>query len=193
MDKLIKILQENNGVITYRDIENNHLSYANVNSLIREGELKIDERGIYRYADAYVDEYFSLQYRFSKGVYSLETALWLHGLSLTIPNEPVMTFPYGTNTLAIRQAGIKPIIARSFHELGIIEMERQVGQNIFVYDMERTLVECLRSVHHVDVQIIAPAFKSYFNEQQPNVSKLFEYAHLFKVEKKLQSYIEVLL
>ena len=40
--------------------------------------------------DTYIDDYFSLQYRFP----SLETALWLHGLSLTIPFEPVMTFPF---------------------------------------------------------------------------------------------------
>lgn len=103
------------------------------------------ERGIYHLPDTYIDDFFSLQYRFPKGIYSLDTALWLHGLSLTVPFEPVMTFPFGTNTRLMKEAGVKPIVARNHHEIGIIKLERQAGQFISVYDMERTLVECLRT------------------------------------------------
>ena len=85
------------------------------------------EIGIYHLPDTYIDDYFSLQYRFPKGIYSLETALWLHGLSLTIPFEPVMTFPFGTNTRPMKEAGVKPIVARKYHEIGIIRLERQAG------------------------------------------------------------------
>ena len=127
---------------------------------------------------------FSLQYRFPKGIYSLEIALWLHGLSLTIPFEPVMTFSFGTNTRPMKEAGVKPIVARKYHEIGIIRLERQAGQFISVYDMERTLVECLRTAYHVDIQVIAPAFQAYFKKGAVDYAKLYHYAQLFKSNRK---------
>ena len=108
------------------------------------------------------------------------------------PFEPVMTFPFGTNTRPMKEAGVKPIVARKYHEIGIIRLERQAGQFISVYDMERTLVECLRTAYHVDIQVIAPAFQAYFKKGAVDYAKLYHYAQLFKVTEKLQSYVEVL-
>ena len=75
-------------------MEELNFSYQQLNQLVSKGKVESIERGIYHLPDTYIDDYFSLQYRFP----SLEIALWLHGLSLTIPFEPVMTFPFGTNT-----------------------------------------------------------------------------------------------
>lgn len=66
----------------------------------------------------------------------------------------------------------------------IIKLERQAGQFISVYDMERTLVECLRTAYHVDVQVVAPAFQAYFKKGAVNYAKLYHYAQLFKVTEK---------
>lgn len=156
------------------------------------GELEQDDPGIYYRPGIYVDELFTLQYRYPKGIYSLETALWLHGLSLTIPFEPIMSFPYGTNTKLIKDAGIKPIITRSNYNEGIVKVQSPGGQLVHVYDAERTLVESLRSVYKIDTQITASAFKAYVAREKINYSKLFEYAKMFNVEKKVQSYLEVL-
>lgn len=71
-------------------------------------------------------------------------------------------------------------------------LTRQAGQFISVYDMERTLVECLRTAYHVDIQVIAPAFQAYFKKGAVDYAKLYHYAQLFKVTEKLQSYVEVL-
>lgn len=185
-------IKNNHGVITFRDMEELNFSYQQLNQLVAEGKLESIERGIYHLPDTYIDDYFSLQYRFPKGIYSLETALWLHGLSLSVPFEPVMTFPFGTNTTLMKEAGVKPIVTRNYHEIGIIKLERQAGQFISVYDMERTLVECLRTTYRVDIQVIAPAFQVYFKKGAVDYTKLYHYAQLFKVTEKLQSYVEVL-
>lgn len=194
VDKVNNILQvfRQNGFLTYKQIIEKELSYKTILKMAREGIIEIEEKGLYRLPDFYLDEFFILQYRFPKGIFSLETALFLQGLSLTIPFEITMSFPYGTNTKNIKEEGVRPIILRSNFDEGIIEIERISGQSIKVYERERILVECLRSVHQVDVQIIAPAFKKYFQSNQVNVSKLFYYAQLFKVMDKLQAYIEVL-
>ena len=194
VDKVNNILQvfRQNGFLTYKQIIEKELSYKTILKMAREGIIEIEEKGLYRLPDTYLDEFFILQYRFPKGIFSLETALFLQGLSLTIPFEITMSFPYGTNTKNIKKAGVRPIILRSNFDEGVIEIERISGQSIKVYERERILVECLRAVHQVDVQIVAPAFKKYFQSNQVNVSKLFYYAQLFKVMDKLQAYTEVL-
>lgn len=165
-------IKNNHGIITFRDMEELNFSYQQLNQLVRKGKVESIERRIYHLPDTYIDDYFSLQYRFPKGIYSLETALWLHGLSLTIPFESVMTFPFGTNTRSMKEAGVKPIVARKYHEIGIIKLERQAGQFISVYDMERTLVECLRTAYHVDIQVIAPAFQAFFKKETAVIDTL---------------------
>lgn len=192
-DKKLKILiKENKGFITYEELKKNQISYASIHGLISQGRLITEERGIYQLPEVYLDEYYALQHRFSKGVFSMETALWLHGLTLTVPNEVVMTFPYGTNTKTIKSAGVKPVILRSNYFGGVMDLIRINGQKIKVYEQERVLAECLRNIYDLDVQIIAPAFKIYVEKGNVDYSKLLKYAKMFKVEKKVQSYLEVL-
>jgi len=192
MMNLDNLLKDNNGVITLRQVKEFKIPYSHIRKKLDSGEIEKEEAGIYCLADAYVDEYYIASYRYPKGVFSLEMALWLHGLSLTIPFEMIMSFPYGTNTKLLKQANIKPIILRNNYDIGITTIKTPNGHLVPVYDVERTLVECLRPVYKIDVQISAPAFKMYAQKGRINFSKLSYYAKLFKVEKKVQSYLEVL-
>ncbi|MDO5376610.1 type IV toxin-antitoxin system AbiEi family antitoxin domain-containing protein [Staphylococcus rostri] len=192
IENIITSFQEHQGFLTFQQVVEENLPYKMLLKMIEEGQVEVETKGLYRLPDTYLDEWFVAQQRFSKGIFSLETALWLHGLSLTVPFEMTMSFPYGTNTKNIKVEGIRPIVLRSNYDEGIIVLERQAGQKIKVYEPERVLAECLRPVYQVDVQIIAPAFKMYFQHHRVNYSKLFHYAQLFKVTNKLQSYMEVL-
>ena len=192
MSRIDKLIKENKGYITYSEAKKSGVSYNDIKKRIVSGEVIKEDAGIYKLPDMYVDEYFTLQYRYPKGIYTLETALRLHGLSLTVPFEPVMSFPYGTNTKLIKDAGVKPVILRSNYSVGIVEVTTPGGQNVKVYEKERTLAECLRPIYKMDVQIIAPAFKSYAAEGKINYTKLLKYAKMFKVEDKVLSYLEVI-
>jgi len=192
MSRIDKLIKKNKGYVTYSEAKKSGVSYNDIKKKIISGEVIKEEAGIYKLPDMYVDEYFTLQYRYPKGIYTLETALWLHGLSLTVPFEPIMSFPYGTNTKLIKDAGVKPVILRSNYNVGIIEVATPGGQKVKVYEKERTLVECLRPIYKMDVQIIAPAFKYYVAEGKINYTKLLKYAKMFRVEDKVLSYLEVI-
>jgi len=190
--KVHELIQKNTGYLTFSQARDEGISYSTLSKLLEAGALISEERGIYQLPNAYIDEYVILQHRYPKGVYSLESSLWLHGLSLTIPFELTMSFPYGTNTKLIKKSGIKPVILRSNYSDGIVDVKTPGSQSVMTYEVERTLAECLRPIYKVDVQIIAPAFKSYSQNRKINFSKLFYYAKIFKVESKVQSYMEVL-
>lgn len=58
-------IKNNHGVITFRDMEELNFSYQQLNQLVSKGKVESIERGIYHLPDTYIDDYFSLQYRFS--------------------------------------------------------------------------------------------------------------------------------
>ena len=191
--EIIEYLKRNNGIISYREVKEAGLSYRTYRKMIEQEELEPLGNGLYGLTDNYMDDWYLIQLRNPKGVYALDTALWLHGLSLTVPFEKTMMFPYGVNTSTIRQAQeVKPVVTRTNFDVGIVEIERQKGQQIRIYEIERTLVECLRPVYKMDVQLIAQAFKLYFQKYSVNYQKLMHYAKLFRVTDKIYSYIEVL-
>ena len=191
--EIIEYLKRNNGILSYREVKEAGLSYRTYRKMIEKEELEPLGKGLYGLAEYYMDDWYLIQLRNPKGVYALDTALWLHGLSLTVPFEKTMMFPYGVNTSTIKQAQeVKPVVTRTNFDVGIVEIERQKGQQIRIYEIERTLVECLRPVYKMDVQLIAQAFKLYFQKYSVNYQKLMYYAKLFRVTDKIYSYIEVL-
>lgn len=184
--------EDNDGLLNFNQVKQLGLSYYTLNLMLANKEVSSDERGLYSLPDVYIDEWFAIQHRFPKGIFSLDSALWLHGLSLTVPFRPTLSFPYGTNTKNIKQNNILPIVLRSYYDIGIEQLERQPKQSILVYSRERTLAECLRSIYKMDIQLISTAFQIYFKSNQHHLDELYYYGKLFKVTRKLQSYIEVL-
>ena len=184
--------EDNDGLLNFNQVKELGLSYYTLNLMLANKEVSSDEHGLYSLPDVYIDEWFAIQHRFPKGIFSLDSALWLHGLSLTVPFQFTLSFPYGTNTKNLKQNNILPIVLRSYYDIGVDRLERQPSQIISVYSKERTLVECLRPIYKMDIQLISSAFQMYFKENKYNLDELYYYGKLFKVTSKLQSYIEVL-
>lgn len=184
--------EDNDGLLNFNQVKELGLSYYTLNLMLANKEVSSDEHGLYSLPDVYIDEWFAIQHRFPKGIFSLDSALWLHGLSLTVPFQFTLSFPYGTNTKNLKQNNILPIVLRSYYDIGVDRLERQPNQIISVYSKERTLVECLRPIYKMDIQLISSAFQIYFKENKYNLDELYYYGKLFKVTSKLQSYIEVL-
>lgn len=140
------------------------------------------------------DEWLIAQYRYSKGIYSHETALFLHGYSDRTPASFNMTFPRGYH---IKKNWDIPILERyavkEIYQLGIITMESPAGHKIKVYDLEKSLCDVVRGNETFDIEIVNNAMKRYAKDKNRNLRRLMEYAKLLKVEKKIRNYMEVLL
>ncbi len=67
-------------VILTRDITNMGLHRSILKKFVDKGLITKLERGIYIKSDAFEDEFLVLQSRYSKGIFSDETALFLLGL-----------------------------------------------------------------------------------------------------------------
>ena len=105
-----------------------------------------------------------------------------------------MTFPMNYNLTNPKNENIRCVqCKKEIYDLGIEEVITPGGNAVRAYSVERTLCDILKPHSHVDIQVVTGAFKRYAANSNKNIPALSEFAKLLKVEKKLRSYLEVLL
>ena len=91
--RLLELAKRNNGIITTAMAVDELLPRGSLKYLVDIGELVKVSRGVYVLPEAWEDEYVSLQSRYKRGIFSLDTALFLHDLTDRTPSKFYMTFP----------------------------------------------------------------------------------------------------
>jgi len=193
-EQVISITKENNGFITSTQITDAGIQRRVLSELVKSEQLYRVERGIYALPETWEDEMFFLQYRFAKGIFSCETALYLHGLSDRTPISYTMTFPHGYNTHSVKRSGINvKLVVPEIYKLGITELTSLCGNPIRVYDKERTLCDIVKGNNTCDISLVNQAMKAYALSGEKNVNRLISCAEQLRVKPKILRYMEVLL
>lgn len=193
-EKILKIAQDNNGIVTSAQVTQAGINREHLRILVKNSLLERSERGVYIIPTMFDDEMFNLQMRFKRGVFSHETALFLLDLVDRTPGKYSMTFPLGYNTTALNSKNVKYYrVKDDLYKLGIITAKSPGGNNIRLYNAERTLCDILRGRSSTEIQIVTDSFKHYARLDKKDIPLISKYARLLKVEKKLRSYLEVLL
>ncbi len=150
--------------------------------------------GIYLSPEAWKDESFVLHQRCPQAVFSHDEALFYHGLTDREPMQQTLTIYSGYNTQKLKESGIKVFtIKKELLNVGKIEVENSYGHKIPVYDLERTICDLMRSRRYFEIQDFQTAIKTYVKRPDKDLNKLMTYAPLFRVEKRIRQYMEVLL
>jgi len=188
------MIKSNNGFITAAQVTAAGIQRRTLSELVQAKRLYRAARGIYVLPEAWEDEMFFLQYRFTKGVFSNETALYLHGLSDRTPISYTLTFPHGYNVTGLKEYNIKAkFVKHELYNLGIIEANSPSGNPIRVYDVDRTLCDIVKGNNSCDIQLVNQAMKTYATSKVKDIAKLIAYAERLRVKTKILRYMEVLL
>ena len=189
-----QILKTNHGIVTATQVTEAGIPRRCLTAMSEAGVIYKVERGIYALPEAWEDEMFFLQYRYSKGIYSHETSLYLHGMTDRTPIRYTMTFPFGYNTGGVKRQGIiAKISTERTYELGIVEMASPAGNPMKVYNIERSLCDIVKARHDADIQVVNQAMKTYATSREKDIAKLMRYADQLRVKSKVMQYMEVLL
>ena len=161
---------------------------------VHSKELERVAHGIYLSKDAWVDSMYLLHLRFSHAVFSHETALFFHDLTDREPLQYTVTVKTGYNPTNLKEEGVQVFTIKvELHEVGLTTLQTPFGHDVPVYDMERTICDLLRSRSRIEKQAIRDALRIYASRRNKNLRTLMRYAELFRVEKILRPYLEVLL
>ncbi len=192
--KILELAKNNNCVITTAMVVKAGFSRGVLKYLSDTGKLERTSRGVYILPEVWEDEFVNIQSRYKRGVYALDTALFLCDLTDRTPAKFYMVFPSTYNLSNPKRDGIVCTSMREpYFSLGLTEALTPGGNPVKIYCAERTLCDILKPKNHTDVQIITAAFKRYTSRKEKNIPLLSDYARTLKVEEKLRSYLEVLL
>jgi predicted transcriptional regulator of viral defense system len=193
-EQIIELAEENNGVVTSAQVTKAGINRHYLKILVEKGLLERSERGVYMIPTNFDDEMFNLQSRYKRGIFSHETALFLLDMTDRTPIKYSMTFPLGYNTSALNSENVKYYrVKNEIYELGVITRKSPGGNKVRLYNVERTLCDILKGRSGTDIQIVTEAFKRYAKLDNKDIPLISTYAKFLRVEKKLRSYLEVLL
>ncbi|MCL1981911.1 MAG: type IV toxin-antitoxin system AbiEi family antitoxin domain-containing protein [Clostridiales bacterium] len=193
-DMIETMINSNNGFVTAAQVTAAGIQRRTLGELVKAKRLYRAGRGIYARPDAWEDEMYFLQYRFAKGVFSNETALYLHGLSDRTPHTYTLTFPHGYNAAGLKKQNAKAKFAQpEIFDLGITEVKTPFGNPIRAYDVERTLCDIVKGNNSCDIQLVNQAMKAYAASKEKDIAKLVAFAERLHVKPKILRYMEVLL
>ena len=190
MGKVEKIVQSApNGIITAAQLTKAGLHRGYLHNFVESGELYRFGRGLYVWSDVWEDDFYLLQRKYGRGIYSHDTALYLRGYSDRTPAKYTMTFPKGYNASSLKRENliVKRVVPENY-ELGRIEMKSPSGNPIRVYNLERTLCDILRGSGS-DIQIVGEAMKRYAASKDKNIHRLMQYADQLRVKPKVLRYM----
>ena len=193
-EKILKLLSKNNGLILRKELDKLNIPSIYLTILVREKKLERIGRGIYVDINSFGDDFYKNQAVSKNAVYSNNTALYLHGLSNRTPVNYDFTVPYNYNGSLMNNKTVNIFrINKSILNLGIIYMKSPGGQEIKVYDKERTICDIIKNKKKIDNEIVNEAVKKYVISNDFNSYKLNKYAKILKLEKEITKYLEVLL
>lgn len=132
-----------------------------------------------------------LSFKYSKAVFSHETACYLLDMADREPLYYSVTLPHGYKADYLTKQGIKVYTSvESRYSIGITAVTTPNGHTVKCYDPERTICDLFKN--HVDLQDKQTAVKEYLKKYK-NIPKLMQYAAIFKVDGKMKQYLEGLL
>ena len=194
LEKLQNLINCSKGVITTKLTVAQGIHREYLREFVRQGKVERVKHGIYITPEMWEDKMLIHQLRKEKMIYSHETALFLHELTDRDPLAYCVTVPTGYNTSKLNQDGlIVHTVKKELLELGICTKQTTFGNEVKVYDMERTICDILRDRNNQDAAVVSDALKKFTRRQDKDLNKLLKYAELLRIVKVLRTYLEVLL
>lgn len=192
-EKVYNLLERNSGYLTAEKAREYGVANKTLQRMTHRGEIERIVHGLYISADIFPDPYYIAQYRCPKGIFSHETALFLHDLSDREPLRMMMTIPSGWNTKLLSDSAMLFFYSEPERMMfGLCDIETTSGMKVKSYDAERTICDCLRYVDRLDRDLVLTALKRYTKRNDRDNAKLLEYATTLKIRDLVYRYLEVL-
>ena len=101
-DKIFEIASRNQGIFKTKMVVDAGIRKERIRDLLEQGEIKRIGHGFYIVAGTRRDDYFEIQERVPRAIFSYETAAYLWGMTKKCPERFHCTVPRGYNTSKLK-------------------------------------------------------------------------------------------
>lgn len=194
LEKILQLVQKNDGYITTKEVVENNLNKMALKRLCDGGMLERISTGYYTLHNMINDDYYKIISKSKNAIFSYTTALFLHDLSDRTPLYFDITVPrgYGGQLQEIKTVSLH-YVDKSVLNLGMKIIKSPFGMDIKCYDVERTICDIIKDKKNVDKEIYSKALKWYAERKDKDLLKLAKYSKKLNIEKEVVEIMQVIL
>lgn len=188
------LTNQHGGYLLTAAVQDAGISRTYLAKFVKDREMEKVDTGIYILPEVWPDPLYILQLKNKGIVYSHETALYLHGMMEHEPARTCVSVRRGYNATHLIKKGIKPFYIRSeLFEEGVSVVKTSYGNEVRVYDIDRTICDIVQRKDEMDIQVFQNAMKEYMSDERKDIHRLMVYASMLRIERKVRDYTEVML
>jgi predicted transcriptional regulator of viral defense system len=190
---LKKEFQRWGGILKTAELNKLGLSSRQIKKLLDDGVIIRIKRGFYELTDYVGQEEAIIARLFPQAVIFLESALLHYGYTDRIPlawqiavDRYSKTTQYNVEYPLIEPYYLEP----KFIEIGVDILQVE-GVAVKIFNRDRTICDVLRYENKLEKEVFNNAIQRYIEDRKKNIRRLFEYAEIFNIRNKVQTYIGV--
>src|ERR1700733_2224378 len=191
----LEVFRKHNGILRTAEAIKLGVHPSYLYKLRDAGILESLGRGVFRLAsmpDFSEPDLVLSTKRIPQGIVCLISALAYYELTTQIPHFVYIALP---RTSRLPKPSYPPLryfwYSKSAYEPGV-ETILVSGFPVRIYNVEKTLADCLKFRQKIGMDIVLEAFKEYWRKGRTDLDKLYNYAKICRVEKVLQPIIEII-
>ncbi len=183
------------GILRPSDLKERGIPRDYLRRLVREGQLKRVERGLYTLANAKITEqhlFVAATRRVPHGIVCLLSALAFHGLTSHPPEE--IWLAIDRNTHAPQTIHLPVHIVR-FSGLACtygVETHQVEGVSVPVYSPAKTVADCFKYRYKLGLDVASEALREVWYTRRATLSELWEAARVCRVTSSMRPYLGLL-
>lgn len=187
-----KLTENTNGYFSLKTAAEFGITRWQLQELLRNGEIQKVSYGLYALKNVIPDELFITQLLSPRAIFSHESALFFNGYSDQVPFRYTISVPHGYISKNLSEQYDVRHVAKESAEEGIKIIKSELGNDLRVYSIERTLCELLHKPSDLDKERFIPAIQKYIRSKNKDILILMHFAKMFRVEKRLLPYLEAI-
>ena len=190
-ERIKKLLKQNKGTITTKQIEGAGILRVHINDFIEKGIITRIKKGIYISNDIIEDEFYILQMKNNKFIFSYNTAMYFLDETERTPEKIDVTVYSGYNKQRFPKNVKVHYVKKEFLNLGAITVETPQGFDIKAYNLERTICDVIKGRNTgIDKEQANKFIRNTITSKKVDINKLYDYAEKLKCTKKLEAVME---
>lgn len=193
--KAIKLFKKNQGLLRTAEAMRLGIHPRTLYLLRDEGLLEQLAKGIYRLIevpDFSEPDLVLVCKKIPQGIICLISALAYHEITTQIPHFVYVAIPTKTRPSRLEYPPLRYFrYSDKVYNAGI-ETKLIGGYPVKIYNIEKTLADCVKFRNKIGMDIVIEALKMYWQRKSAQIDKLYEYAKINRVEKILQPIIETI-
>jgi predicted transcriptional regulator of viral defense system len=192
--EIINIFNQNNGFANTKNFIENRIHNVYLKELIEKNEIVKVKRGLYKLSTVNISNELSDVSRIlPKGIICLGSALSYYELTTYNPIEYHVAIYRKDKVILPDYPPIKLFyFSEKEYKTGISEIKDN-EITIKIYDMEKTICDCIRYRNKIGIDIMKESLNNYLSKKEKDITKLFKYAEILRISKIVKQYLDVLI